>query len=181
VLTVATVVATLLRLRARACVVLACVAALLCTASIASAKPGAQPKTRVWDFSFAEPLNIRLDAPANAETHPAISPSQPKLASASPHAARAVPGAGRVLSEAIPEAQRVLLRQLFRAGGKGGIEGSNAALKAIRAGDLSVVPQGLTRTTLEQYLQIARAAPPTQTGVQQVRIEIIEALLKVMK
>jgi hypothetical protein len=52
-----TVVATLLRIRARACVVLACIAAMLCATTNASANPDAQTKTRVWDFSFVEPLN----------------------------------------------------------------------------------------------------------------------------
>jgi hypothetical protein len=50
VLSLATVVATLLRFPARACVVLACLASVLCAASNASAQPSVQPQTRVWDI-----------------------------------------------------------------------------------------------------------------------------------
>lgn len=64
--------------------------------------------------------------------------------------------------------------------GQGGVTGANNALRAIRAGDLSVVPQGLTRTTLLQYQEIARAAPATQTGIQAIRLQIIAELLKVL-
>lgn len=46
--------AALLRFRARACVVLACLAATLCVAANASALEPARTKTRVWDFDFAE-------------------------------------------------------------------------------------------------------------------------------
>jgi hypothetical protein len=90
VLGFAPLVATLLRFRARACMVLACVAAMLFTASIASANATAETKTPVWDFSFAEPLNTWLERSASPRTHPAFSPSQSELASVSPHAARGV-------------------------------------------------------------------------------------------
>ena len=84
----ATALAVLLRFRARACVVLACLAAMLCTASIASADASVQTKTRVWDFSSAAPLNIRLNALASAETHPGNRIASLEPASGSPHAAR---------------------------------------------------------------------------------------------
>ena len=89
----AALVATLLRFRARACVVLACVAAMLCTTSLASANTTAETKTRVWDFSSAAPLNVWLERSATPRTHPENQPTRAKLASASPHAARAAPTA----------------------------------------------------------------------------------------
>jgi len=96
VLGFAPLVATLLRFRARACMVLACVAAMLFTASIASANATAETKTPVWDFSFAEPLNTWLERSASPRTHPAFSPSQSELASVSPHAARGITAGSRV-------------------------------------------------------------------------------------
>jgi hypothetical protein len=96
VLGLATLVATLLRFRARAYVGLACLAAMLCMATNASASPGVQPKTRVWDFELAAPLNIRLHALTSSRQHPAISPSQLELAPGSPLAAR---GAGAITAE----------------------------------------------------------------------------------
>lgn len=87
----AAVVATLLRFRARACIVLACVAAMLCATANASALERVQPKTRVWDFSFAEPLNIRLNTLASAEQRPGFLSARAKPASGSPHAARGAP------------------------------------------------------------------------------------------
>jgi hypothetical protein len=73
---------------------------MLSATSFASANPSVQTKTRVWDFSFAEPLNIRLNALASAETHPGFSPVQRKPASVSPHAARAAPIVGRSVGAA---------------------------------------------------------------------------------
>jgi hypothetical protein len=88
VLALAAVVATLLRFPARACVVLACVAAMLCATTSASALERVQTKTRVWDFSFAEPLNIRPNALASVEQRPGFSPAEAEPALGSPHAAR---------------------------------------------------------------------------------------------
>jgi hypothetical protein len=45
-------------------------------------------KTRVWDFSFARALNIRLNALASAEQRPEISPAQSERVSVSLLAAR---------------------------------------------------------------------------------------------
>jgi len=100
VLGLATALAVLLRFRARACVVLACLAAMLCTASIASADASVQTKTRVWDFSSAAPLNIRLNALASAETHPGNRIASLEPASGSPHAARGATRAFGGLSRA---------------------------------------------------------------------------------
>jgi hypothetical protein len=102
----ATIVAMLLRFRARACVVLACVAAMLCAANIASANANAQPKTRVWDFSSAAPLNTCPIGSASPRLHPENRPSQSESASGSPHAARAAPeiakaSNGEMLGQAI--------------------------------------------------------------------------------
>lgn len=128
VLGLATLVATLLRFRARACAVLACLAAMLCAATNASALEGVQPKTRVWDFSSAAPLNIRLNALASAEQRPGISPAQLERVSVSLLAARGLtsvpllargPG-GKMLGEAMgvlkatPAAERVgMARELL--------------------------------------------------------------------
>jgi hypothetical protein len=54
-----------------------------------------QPQTRVWDFSFAQPLNVWLDADASPRTHLENQSSSLEPASVSPHAAR---GAGKILS-----------------------------------------------------------------------------------
>jgi hypothetical protein len=69
-------------------VALACIASVLCMASIASAQPSVQAKTRVWAFERDAPLNIRLHASPTARTHPAFSPAQAQPALGSPHAAR---------------------------------------------------------------------------------------------
>jgi hypothetical protein len=92
----AALIATLLRFRARACVVLACVAAMLCAATIASATPSTQTKTRVWDFSFAQPLNTWLKCSASPRTHPENQLARAKPASGSPHAARGAAEAVKV-------------------------------------------------------------------------------------
>jgi hypothetical protein len=97
VLSLATVVATLLRIRARACVVLTCLAAMLCAASIASANPTAQAKTRVWDFDSAAPLHTWLERSASSRTHLENQSSSAELASASPHAAKGAPQVGRTV------------------------------------------------------------------------------------
>lgn len=111
----ATLVATLLRLRARACVVLACLAAMLCAAAHASALERVQPKTRVWGFGSAAALNIRLHALASPEHHPAISPSHAALASASLLAAEGVAAGvryGPMNAGPLPEA----IANTFRGG-----------------------------------------------------------------
>jgi hypothetical protein len=89
VLGLVTALASLLHRRARMCVaVLTCLASILCAVSIASAHASAPAKTRVWDFSSAAPLNIRLNALASTEQRPRFFPAQSELASVSPHAAR---------------------------------------------------------------------------------------------
>lgn len=95
----AALVATLLRFCARACVVLACIAVMLCATTNASALEHAQTKTRVWDFSFAEPLNIRLNALASAEQRPGFSSARAEPASGSPHAARGAKPVTGLLSD----------------------------------------------------------------------------------
>jgi hypothetical protein len=122
-------VATLLRLRARACVVLACVAAMLCVAANAPALESAQTKTRVWDFSFATALNIRSSALPSPEQRPGFSPAQAKLASESPHAARGLP----TLSKALPGLAKADAQIIGRAaeiakGAKPGFANDLAAL-----------------------------------------------------
>jgi hypothetical protein len=92
--------AALLRLHARTCVVLACLAAMLSVASVASAQPSVQTKTRVWAFESAPALNTWLQASATARTHPAFSPTQAEPALGSPLAARALPGTGQLLANA---------------------------------------------------------------------------------
>lgn len=88
-LSLATVVATLLRLRAGACVVLACLAAMLYASSIASAHPAVQAQTRVWDFSSAALLNTWLERSTRPRTHLGNQSGSAKLASGSLLAARA--------------------------------------------------------------------------------------------
>jgi len=92
----ATLVATLLRFRTRACVVLACIAAMLCTSVNASALERVQTKTRVWDFSSAAPLNTWLERSATPRTHPENPLARSEPASASPHAARGTTALARV-------------------------------------------------------------------------------------
>ena len=121
-LSLVTVVAALLRFRARACVVLACVAAMLFAANTASAQPSVQTQTRVWDFSLAEPLNVWLDAAASAEQRPGFSPAQPELASVSPHAARGATTAARAT-------------EILRPGGKLiGQAGSSSRIRILQGG-----------------------------------------------
>lgn len=79
----------LLRFHVRACVVLACIAAMLCATTNASALERVQTKTRVWDFSFAHPLNIRPIGSASPRTHLENQLASSEPASGSPHAARA--------------------------------------------------------------------------------------------
>jgi len=99
----AAVVATLLRFRARACVVLACIAAMLCATTNASASQSVQTKTRVWDFSFAEPLNTWLERDASSRLRLENQSNSAELASASPHAARAAPQVGRTVLGKYPD------------------------------------------------------------------------------
>jgi hypothetical protein len=103
--------AALLRLRARACVALACIATALCMASVASAQPSAQTKTRVWAFESAPALNTWLHAAATQRTHPANRSGGAEHASASPHAAR---GAGVVAKDiaSAPQSATALAKQL---------------------------------------------------------------------
>ena len=101
VLSLATVVASLIRVRARACVVLACVAAMLCAVGVASAHPSVQPKTRIWDFSSASPLNVWLERSASPRTHPENQSGSAKLASVSPHAGGGT-GAGKTVLGKFP-------------------------------------------------------------------------------
>ena len=87
-LSLAPLVTAVLRFRARACVVLACIAAMLFASSIASAQPAVQAQTRVWDFSFASALNTWLERDASARTHLGNHSGSVELTSDSPHAAR---------------------------------------------------------------------------------------------
>jgi hypothetical protein len=91
VLVLAALVVTLLRFRARACVMLACIAALLCAAMTASALDGVQTKTRVWAFESARPLNICPNALASPRTQLENHSCRLEQALASPHAARGLP------------------------------------------------------------------------------------------
>lgn len=68
---------------------LACLAAMLFTASTVSANPPAETKTRVWDFSSAAPLNVWLERSASPRTHLENQSGSLELTSVSPHAARA--------------------------------------------------------------------------------------------
>ncbi|HEY6724156.1 MAG TPA: hypothetical protein VI197_08985 [Polyangiaceae bacterium] len=104
VLRLAIVVASLLRFRRRACMVLACLASALCAASIASANPSVQAKTRVWDFAFAEPLNTCPIDAASARTHLENQSGSTELASASPHAARGTLYEGSIVLGAADDA-----------------------------------------------------------------------------
>lgn len=118
----AALVATLLRFRARAYVVLACVAAMLCAANIASAN--AQPKTRVWDFSSADALNIRLNAAESPRLHPKNQLARSEHASGSPHAAR---GASTVLNRTAQALQKFFAKHGADFGLKGNWNPSRAA------------------------------------------------------
>lgn len=100
----AILVATLLRFRARACVALACLAAMLCLTTNASALERVQTKTRVWGFEFAHPLNICPNVLASPRTHPETRSRRLELASVSPHAAR---GAATFGPKSVGAAQRV--------------------------------------------------------------------------
>jgi hypothetical protein len=166
VLSLATVVATLLRFPARACVVLACLASVLCAASIASAQPSVQPQTRVWDFSFAQPLNVWLDADASPRTHLENQSSSLEPASVSPHAARALP---KLFSTAETQG----LKNLFGTGRKGAEE----ALKRVGQGAREL-PEGVTRETLGRYKQQVIDKGLQDIPVQSERLRIIEELLK---
>ena len=68
-----TLVATLLRSRAQACVVLAYVAALLCVASTASANSSAQTKTRVWVIAREGAAHVLTDKPRSHSVSGTIS------------------------------------------------------------------------------------------------------------
>lgn len=119
-LSLATVVATLLRLRARACVVLACLAAMLFTASIAPAQPVVHAQTRVWGFESAAPLHIWLESAVSPRTHLENQSSSLEHASGSPHAARgasALSKAGQVLDRGgLTKAGRALEKHGSRSG-----------------------------------------------------------------
>lgn len=110
----ATLVATLLRFRARACVALACLAAMLFTASTVSANPPAETKTRVWDFSSAAPLNVWLERSASPRTHLENQSGSLELTSVSPHAAGGGGGAARSFFEGTRYTPKVL--QQMRGG-----------------------------------------------------------------
>jgi hypothetical protein len=71
-------------------VALACIASVLCLASVASAHPSVQTKTRVGVFEAAPALNVRLHASASQRTHPGFPAAQAEPTSGSPHAARGV-------------------------------------------------------------------------------------------
>jgi hypothetical protein len=75
--------------------------------------------------------------------------------------------------------QGTLLRELFKGGGsKGGVEGAQNALANLK------VPPGLTKETLLVYQEIARryiAAGRDGSGVQALRLKIVEELLKTME
>jgi hypothetical protein len=62
---------------------------MLCATTNASALEHAQTKTRVWDFSFAEPLNTCPNAPASPRLHLENRSSSAEHASGSTHAQRA--------------------------------------------------------------------------------------------
>ena len=156
-LSLATVVTTLLRLRARACVVLACIAVMLCTASIASANPSVQPQTRVWDFSFAQPLNTWLERSASPRTHPENRSGSFEPASVSPHAAKAgAEVAPRVLNAA---------NHVFgpKSIGKHGLEGvlksfggdKVAAFNALERGAQQLANQGAIKGVFQTSVEVA--------------------------
>jgi hypothetical protein len=145
----AAVVATLLRFRAGACVVLACIAALLCATTSASALERVQSKTRVWDFSFAEPLNSYPNALASPRLHPENQLARAKHASGSPHAARGGTGiktaleglragknAGVRVVDSADELQSLFGR--LSSGGKV-VEGSSYPGKLVELGDKTTV------------------------------------------
>ena len=83
----------LLRLRARACALLACVWATLLVANLASAEVGVQAETRVWDFEEASTLNVCSNPSASPRLHRENQLARSELALGSPHAARAAPQA----------------------------------------------------------------------------------------
>jgi hypothetical protein len=168
-LSLATTLAILLRFRARACVVLACLAATLCAANIASANSSVQTKTRVWDFGFAPTLNIRLNALASAEEYRGFSSAQTEHASDSPHAAGA--GAG-----AADDALRAVASE-----GKLFVYTDDATAAIIQRTQLGLPGRPLYLTPngnlapLQAGIELALPARNTATALFQVQITAIES------
>jgi len=131
-------------------VVLACIAAMLCTSVNASALERVQTKTRVWDFSSAAPLNTWLERSATPRTHPENPLARSEPASASPHAARAAPKAidPNKLHHIFGQAKHKLGPLLEKFGGS-----QEAAFRAVESATQTAARnQGLTgvfKTTVE--------------------------------
>jgi hypothetical protein len=121
-------VAALLRLRAPACVGLACLWVTLLIAMLAAAAVGAQTKTRVWDFERAAPLNVCSNASATQRTCPGFPSAQAEPALGSPHAAR---GAGAAHAK---EVLRRFAERSLTTSGKHGVKWTEGAARAVKTG-----------------------------------------------